>query len=67
MKIPQKLIGKWRLLRSYGDNKLIVARNDGLIEMDVSRAFKKLECSDQVFKALADFYAEKGETVKAYL
>ena len=67
MVIPKALMGKWKLLRSFGDNKKIAAIHKDIIEMDVSRAFRKGECSDEVFEAIAGFYKEKEEKLKAYL
>ena len=67
MKIPDDLMKKWKALRSYGDNKRIVEKSEGIIEMDITRAFNKGECSDTVFVAIAGFYKEREETVKPYM
>jgi hypothetical protein len=67
MQIPEDVLKKWKALRSYGDNRKIAEKCDGVIEMDVTRAFTKGECSDTVFVAIAGFYKEREETVKQYL
>lgn len=66
MKIPDDLFEKWKMLRSHGDGKKI-AEQKGINIMDVSRAFTLQECSDQTFKAIADFYEAKKEMVNVYL
>lgn len=67
MKIPEKQLKKWELLRSHGDNKEISQLNPGLIAMDVTRAFANGECSEEVFKALASFYKAREKKLKPYL
>lgn len=67
MKIPEKLIEKWKLLRSSGDNLKISQANKGVISMDVSRAFKSGECSEEVFEAIASFYKAREKKLKTYL
>jgi hypothetical protein len=67
MKIPEKLLKKWELLRSHGDNKKISQTNQDIIEMDVTRAFANGECSEEVFKAMASFYKAREKTLKSYL
>lgn len=66
MQIPEELLNKWKSLRSHGDNTKI-AEQKGVTIVDVSRAFTYGECSDDTFKAIADFYKEKEEVVKEYL
>lgn len=66
MRIPDELFKRWCDLRSHGDGKKISDTKD-VSEMDVSRAFSTQECSDDTFKAIADFYKEKEVTVKEYL
>ena len=67
MRVPDELMKKWQDLRSHGDGKTIVEQNQGITEMSVSRAFTTGECSDEVFKAIADFYKDKEEKVNQYL
>lgn len=66
MKIPEELLDKWKSLRSHGDNTKIAEQGNASV-VDVSRAFTYGECSDDTFKAIADFYKEKDEVVKEYL
>lgn len=66
MKIPADLLTRWKDLRSHGDGKKISTQAD-ITEMDVSRAFSNGECSDDVFRAIADFYKEKEEILKEYI
>lgn len=67
MKVPEELLKKWQDLKSFGDGRKIVDLNDNITEMDISRAFAKGECSDNVFQAIAKFYKEKEEMVKPFL
>lgn len=67
MKIPEELMKKWLDLRTQGDGKKIVEKNDGITENDVSRAFTTGSCSDNIFKIIADFYKEKENLIKEYL
>lgn len=66
MRVPDKIFEMWRSLRTHGDGKLIVERS-GITDNDISRTFNTQECSDDVFKAIADFYKEKQEMVKSYM
>lgn len=66
MKIPEELLNKWKSLRSHGDNTRIAEKKNVTV-VDVSRAFTFGECSDDTFKAIAEFYKEKEEIVKEYL
>lgn len=61
MQIPGALMGKWLELHSHGDGKKIAEANPGITKDEISRAFKKGECSDEVFQAIAGFYQEKQE------
>lgn len=68
MQIPDELFKKWTVLRSHGDGKKIAESNKGAItRTDVSRAFTNQECTDDIFKIIADFYSKKEKKVKAYL
>lgn len=66
MKVPDKLFAQWQDLRTHGDGKKIAQQN-GITEMDVTRAFNTQECSDDTFKAIADFYKDKQEIIEAYM
>jgi hypothetical protein len=67
MKIPDELFKKWEVLRSHGDGKKIAGANQGVTQMDVSRAFSSGECSDKTFNAIAGYYTKKEKKVKAIL
>lgn len=69
MKIPEELFKKWEVLRSHGDGKKIAELNKskGIIQMDVSRAFSNQECSEEVFNAMASYYAKREKKVKSFL
>lgn len=67
MKIPGDILKKWIDLRTYGDGKAIAEKSEEVSENDVSRAFKKGECSDTVFIAMAGFYKEREEKVNMAL
>lgn len=68
MKIPEALLEKWLALKSYGDGKKIAEESDnGVNDMDVSRALAKGECSDRVFEAIAKYFKSKEEKINAYL
>jgi hypothetical protein len=45
MKVPEELLKKWQDLRSFGDGRKIVDQNEGINEMDISRAFFKCRMS----------------------
>lgn len=66
MKIPDKIFSQWKDLRTHGDGKKI-AEQKGITEMDVTRAFNTQECSDDTFKAIADFYKDKADLVESYM
>lgn len=66
MKIPTKLLDKWGALKSEGDIQKI-ADNANVTRQTIRNAFKNNECSDDVFKAIADFYEEKLEMIKEYM
>lgn len=66
MTIPEKLITKWKVLRSPGDSNKM-AQDSSLSEETFNRAFREGKCSDEVFKIMAAFYKEKGELIKEYL
>jgi len=53
--------------KSHGDGKKIADANDGITDMDVSRAFSKGECSDNVFECIGKYFKEKESMVKEYL
>ena len=67
MQIQKEILEKWKQLRSFGDGTKIAAANPGIAKMLVSKAFKKGECNDEVFKAMAEFYQEKEKQISQYL
>lgn len=70
MKIPKALIEKWTKLKSHGDGKkLVAAAGSGstINDADISRAFSKGECRDDVFVLMAEFYRKKEEMINGYL
>lgn len=66
MQIPEEIYKKWLALRSHGDGRRIKDET-GISIVEVSRAFTYKECSDDAFKAMADFYKKKEELVNAYM
>lgn len=67
MKIPEKLIRKWKALRSNGDATKMAEKIENGYPMLFIRAFNTGECSDKVFEVMAEFYKEKAELIKEYL
>lgn len=67
MQVPDELMKKWKALRTHGDGRKIADRNQGITEMDISRAFNQGDCRDEVFNAIAGFYKEKELKVKEYM
>ncbi len=57
--IPKKQLDRWNNLKKHGDGKRIAEANEGINDMDVSRAFKLGRCSEEVYNAIAAFYKEK--------
>lgn len=66
MKIPVELMEKWQTLKTVGDQRKIAEAND-INESEISRAFVKGECNDDVFVMIANFYKEKEELIRSYL
>jgi hypothetical protein len=67
MKIPDKLLLKWKALRTQGDGLTMAEKiENGYPEM-FNRAFREGKCNDEVFKIMADFYEEKASIIKEYL
>jgi len=70
MQIPVKALEKWNLLKSEGDPiKILEAyeeKNGESVHLETIRlAMRTGKCSDEVFEAIATFYNEKFEKVKA--
>ena len=67
MQIPEELLDKWKVLRSYGDNEKIFEIYKGDINSkralisSISRVLKDPQhrCPDSLFIALRDFYSQK--------
>lgn len=66
MKIPKELIKKWEVLRSDLDTERI-AEAAGVHKQTVRNAFNTGKCSDEVFKAMADFYSGKEVLINQYI
>lgn len=67
MTIPDKLLKKWKILRSPGDAaKMAEQVEDGYPEI-FNRAFREGKCNDEVFKAMSAFYEEKVQLIKEHL
>ena len=67
MQIPEELLKRWAELRSFGDGRKISESAPGITENDVSRAFNKGECADDVFEAIAKYFKQKEEKIKEFL
>lgn len=67
MVIPEKLMNKWKVLRSKGDSKKMSERLEGTAPETFNRAFREGECRDEVFEVMASFYEEKANLIKEYL
>ena len=67
MEIPQKLINKWKALRTAGDAVKMAEKVENGYAETFNRAFRIGRCSDDVFKIMAEFYEEKANLVKEYL
>ena len=67
MEIEEKLLEKWKVLRSPEDTGKMVEKLDGSYPELFNRAFKNGRCNDEVFKVMAEFYEEKAEFVKEFL
>ena len=71
MIIPQQLFEKWKALRSEADTEKIAARvieTGFAVTADTIRiVFRKGKASDEVFKVMAEYYAEKADMIKEYI
>lgn len=70
MEIPKELLDKWQVLRAKGDPKKIVesmSQDERVVEQTIHNAFNDGQCSEIVFKAMADFYKKRAETIAQYL
>lgn len=68
MQIPSELLKKWDALKSEGDpQKIADTVAGGCTSQTVRNAFKTGKCSDELFKAIADFYEQKLELIKEYI
>lgn len=66
MIIPEKLLAKWKVLRSPEDTTKL-SESTTLTPETFQAAFRKGKCSDEVFKAMAEFYEAKENLIKEYL
>lgn len=70
MEVPKEILDKWAVLRSPGDAEKIVAgmpEEDRVSDETIRRVFLNGKCSDEVFKAMAEFYEQKANLIKEYL
>lgn len=67
MKIPDKILKKWEVLRSPGDSQKLAEKMPGSTPETFQRAFREKKCTDEVFEIMGSFYQEKAELVKQYL
>jgi hypothetical protein len=67
MKIPQRLIDKWKVLKSPGDAEKMAENLEGSAAETFNRAFREGKCRDEVFAVMAKFYEEKAKLIKEYL
>jgi hypothetical protein len=70
MKIDKTTLAKWEALYSTGDASKVIdqmSEDDKVTPVTIRRAFKDGECNDAVFHALATFYTNKEERIKAVL
>lgn len=67
MIIEEKLLDKWKALRSPEDTGKMADKMEGGYPELFARAFRDGKCNDDVFKVMADFYEEKAKLIKEYL
>lgn len=67
MEIPEKLIRKWKTLRSPNDTKEMAKLLPESAPETFNRAFREKKCRDEVFNVMAAFYEKKAELIKEYL
>lgn len=67
MIIEEKLLDKWKALRSPEDTGKLADKMEGGYSELFARAFRDGKCNDDVFKVMADFYEEKAKVIKEYL
>lgn len=67
MEIPEKLLKKWKTLRSAGDAEKMSEKLEKSAAETFNRAFREGKCRDEVFQVMAEFYEEKAELIKTYL
>lgn len=67
MIIPEKLMQKWKVLKSKGDGEKLAERLAGTAAETFNRAFREGKCRDEVFAIMAEFYEEKANLIKEFL
>lgn len=67
MTIPEKLLKKWKTLRSPGDAEKMAEKLPGSAAETFNRAIRLGKCRDEVFEVLAAFYEDKAKLIKEYL
>lgn len=66
MVIPEKLLAKWKALRSEDDTAKIAAQAK-VSTVTIRAVFRTGICSDRVFTEMGDYYNQKKELIKQYL
>lgn len=67
MDIPKRMLERWKALQSPGDaGKMVSKVERGYPEMFL-RALRIGRCSEEVFKVMAKYYADKAKMIKEYL
>lgn len=66
MNVPKEILIKWDLLKSQGD-AVKISEVSGLHPETIRRAMRSGEASDEVFEAIASFYAEREDLINQYI
>jgi len=66
MTIPKEIISKWEIMKSQGDAVKISDRS-GIGAETIRRAMRSGEATDEVFEAIAMFYAEREDLINQYI
>jgi hypothetical protein len=67
MEVPDKILKKWKALRSPGDADKMSEESGNESPDTFNRVFREGRCRDEVFKRMADFYEKKAQLIKEYL
>lgn len=66
MTIPNEILSKWALMKSQGD-AVKIAENSGISAETIRRALRSGQASNEVFEAIAEFYAEREDMINQYI